>query len=364
MPGSDATTFLDALVAALTHQCAHNSAAEVGPVALLWPDQGEEWAPLLPRLRERMTVLTLGRYDPDAGTGPVAWLRFSVESATVTLPGAMPVPVLYLPGISASALRELDERNGGSQLAILAGLRHRAAVWTRPDRREWTVAAFLTQPPPGLDIELRPGEETATALCRALPLLAAVPLARLREEAPWRATDFDALAGHPPISSEPSIAALIAAGESATVEFKSTIRWDVDLSRENKELELMITKTVAAFLNAEGGTLLIGVADDGTIYGLDRDYQSITRQPRNRDKLERHLMTLFRNHFGDALAVYTRVRFHEIDGQDVCRVSVSPAPEPAFVQAKSGEELYVRFGNATRSLGLRETIRYVRNHWG
>ncbi len=59
--------------------------------------------------------------------------------------------------------------------------------------------------------------------------------------------------------------------ESKTLEFKSTLQWDVHQKQKNKELHHPVLKTVAAFLNTEGGTLLIGVDDEGNVLGLNDD---------------------------------------------------------------------------------------------
>jgi predicted HTH transcriptional regulator len=59
------------------------------------------------------------------------------------------------------------------------------------------------------------------------------------------------------------------------LEFKSSLRWGVPEGGVNKTLEKVIVKTIAGFLNSkDGGTLLIGVADNGTILGLEGDYGS------------------------------------------------------------------------------------------
>ncbi|MCK4661654.1 MAG: ATP-binding protein, partial [Bacteroidales bacterium] len=68
---------------------------------------------------------------------------------------------------------------------------------------------------------------------------------------------------------------LISHGESSTLEFKSTFRWDMKQSKVNKQLVFVILKTIAGFMNNSGGTLLIGVGDDGKIIGLEKDYQNL-----------------------------------------------------------------------------------------
>lgn len=60
--------------------------------------------------------------------------------------------------------------------------------------------------------------------------------------------------------------------ESSTVEFKPAFQWDSRVNQQNDALRLeFFLKPVAAFLNADGGTLFIGVNDDGRICGIDRD---------------------------------------------------------------------------------------------
>ena len=65
--------------------------------------------------------------------------------------------------------------------------------------------------------------------------------------------------------------ALISNRESASLEFKQTMQWDTKLHKRNKELLRACMKTVCAFLNGAGGTLLIGVADSGEPTGLEDD---------------------------------------------------------------------------------------------
>jgi predicted HTH transcriptional regulator len=56
---------------------------------------------------------------------------------------------------------------------------------------------------------------------------------------------------------------LISNGETTRLEFKQTMQWDTKLQKRNPELLRACVKTVCAFLNGEGGTLLIGVTNSG-----------------------------------------------------------------------------------------------------
>jgi Schlafen, AlbA_2 len=73
--------------------------------------------------------------------------------------------------------------------------------------------------------------------------------------------------------------------ESQTIEFKSTLRWDSESQKANKELERAVVKTIAAFLNTDGGVLLIGVDDEKKVLGLEGDYKTLPEKP-NKDGFE------------------------------------------------------------------------------
>jgi hypothetical protein len=167
-----------------------------------------------------------------------------------------------------------------------------------------------------------------------------------------------------PKSADQQVSRLIKAGESATVEFKSSARWDMRENKINKTLEHVIVKTVAAFLNTEtGGTLLIGVDDKGNVVGLEHDYKTLGKK-QNHDAYENWLTTLLLGQFGKDCSPLISITFHNVDGKDVCRVAVKPSPKPAFVREEKGDEqLYIRTGNSTRQLTTKEAIEYNKNRW-
>ncbi len=170
------------------------------------------------------------------------------------------------------------------------------------------------------------------------------------------------LPSRPDPNGEEYVRGLIRGGESDDLEFKSSLRWDLHRECTNKGLEGVALKTVAGFLNASGGTLLIGVADDGQPTGLERDYGSL-RKP-DRDGFENHLQQLFVNAFGEATASNSIVvNFHQIDGADICQVTVEPSDHPVYVERKGQSLFWLRVGNATRSLPIPEAVRYIQTRW-
>lgn len=169
----------------------------------------------------------------------------------------------------------------------------------------------------------------------------------------------------PPRSASPT-QTLIAEGEHERLEFKETIRWDVRLGGENRKLEDIVLKTLAGFANRVGGTLLIGVSDEGEAKGLERDFSCLGG---NRDKFELHLTNLFAKHFGQACrASKIRITFPEVDGMALCRVDMDASAQPVFINVadRSGsvaERFYVRSGNSTQELKLSEATGYIRDHF-
>jgi len=156
---------------------------------------------------------------------------------------------------------------------------------------------------------------------------------------------------------------LIAAGESKTVEFKQTARVNVHTGARDPVMEQMVIRSIAGFMNAEGGTLLIGVADDGDVRGIAPDYKTLSRK-QDPDGFALWLTGLLDNVLGPAAASKVGVRFDDLGTGTVCRVDVEPGAAPAFVRgAKGTADFYVRLNNSTRLLNTAEALEYVRSRW-
>jgi predicted HTH transcriptional regulator len=156
---------------------------------------------------------------------------------------------------------------------------------------------------------------------------------------------------------------LIAEGEDDELEFKSSLRWDFRELTPSKKLEEVIVKTVAAFANSQGGTLLIGVSDSGEILGLEADYLSL--EGANRDKFELHLRTLLSNAFGTAfVSSKLKVLFPTVGDVEICQVDIQPSANPLVLEVKDKhgvrqEKFYVRSGNSSQELSVAEMLPYL-----
>lgn len=157
------------------------------------------------------------------------------------------------------------------------------------------------------------------------------------------------------------IHALIDGREGETVEFKASARWDFQTSKINGLLEQAIVKTIAGFLNHRGGNLLIGVEDSGHLLGLNQDYATL-KAP-NRDGFAQFIMALVKTRLGGSICPFVHILFQEIDGRDVCRVIVEPASQPVYVRTNGESRYFLRTGNATRELDVKEALQHISQRW-
>jgi ATP-dependent Lon protease len=154
---------------------------------------------------------------------------------------------------------------------------------------------------------------------------------------------------------------VIAGGESEAVEFKASFRYDVVTGQANNELVRGPVKTVAGFMNTEGGTLLFGVTDERTAVGIDKDLGLLRRG--DEDGFERAFRQTLIDGLGVEFSPYVRLSFPALDGVRICRVDVSASGKPVFLTGRQGKEFYIRSGNASRPLDPAATHEYIDMHW-
>ncbi|MEJ7569348.1 MAG: type I restriction enzyme endonuclease domain-containing protein, partial [Gaiellaceae bacterium] len=150
--------------------------------------------------------------------------------------------------------------------------------------------------------------------------------------------------------------------EDDEVEFKSTARWDVREAKRNPAIEDAIVKTVAAFLNTEGGTLIIGVGPDRTIVGLELDYPHV--KPANGDGFVNWLTTHLLNAVGSAAVMRTRARIVSHTGAEICRLDVSKSSQPVWAKtSKERRVFFVRMNNSSRAIPKDDLDAYLADRW-
>lgn len=149
--------------------------------------------------------------------------------------------------------------------------------------------------------------------------------------------------------------ALIARGESDLVELKSTLRINLHTGKRDSAMEDSVLKTMAGFFNAEGGTLLIGVADDGSVLGIESDHFS------SEDEMRRHLTEILKRRMPAATLVpqLLDVAFEDCAGKRVLRVGCSRSAIPILVKDGTDEIFYLRMGARTEKLPMSEAMKYI-----
>lgn len=192
----------------------------------------------------------------------------------------------------------------------------------------------------------------------------------------WWARRYTALARYADIRPQPDfkkrqelervVRETIAQGENKWVEFKSSLRWDIKQSQPAPHIEHSAMKTVAAFLNSQGGTLLIGVDDNDKVLGLETtDYKSFNAQGKLSDSWSKHWDTVLRNYLGDAVHNLVTCELVKLDEGTVAIVHVEkPSPKPVWLTNKAkgdAEELYIRRMASTVELKGKELERYLKN---
>jgi type I site-specific restriction-modification system R (restriction) subunit len=156
---------------------------------------------------------------------------------------------------------------------------------------------------------------------------------------------------------------LIKRGESKTLEFKSTLRWNLKENvRDDKFVTHASLKTIAAFLNTEGGDLLIGVGDNGAIVGIEQD------QLETDDKFMLHLAQVVRNGLGDRAGTCIDPKTQLVEEKTVCVVSCQRSPEPVFLRWKGTEtspegDFYVRSGPGSVRLAPDSAEQYIKTRF-
>lgn len=155
--------------------------------------------------------------------------------------------------------------------------------------------------------------------------------------------------------------ALIKNGEDEQLEFKSSCRYDYRQQKPNRALESVIVKTLAGFMNTQGGSLLIGVADDGEILGLEADYNTLHRK--DSDGYTQMVTSLISEKMGTPACRLVRILFHRHEGKEVCRIIVLPSPVPVYVSEEKQARFYVRTASGTREMDVQEAMTFIKLRW-
>lgn len=172
---------------------------------------------------------------------------------------------------------------------------------------------------------------------------------------------YQQLAAEGPAAEEPEeidLEELISGGESDLVELKSTLRVNLHTGQKDSRMEHAILRTLAGFLNKDGGTLIVGVSDDGSPIGLDVDGFN------NEDRMGLHLVNIVNRSIGADVWGFMHANFDDFEDGRVLAVRCEKAPAPVYVKDGNAERFYVRTGPSTTELPVSMAMKYITQRFG
>lgn len=178
---------------------------------------------------------------------------------------------------------------------------------------------------------------------------------------------------------------LISRGENESVEYKSTILWSKDYSKEqiieskSKELNLfgketskiIIARTIAGFLNTEGGNLIVGIKENkdqnkNEIIGIE-DEIPILKDPcidgYRRMIVDEIIRKYFHADIYNHLSKYMKITFPQIDGKTLCWFQIKKSDIKVFLSINKKDYFYIRVDAETREIEGKQMVDYCDKHF-
>ena len=154
------------------------------------------------------------------------------------------------------------------------------------------------------------------------------------------------------------IEGMVLKGESDKLEFKSTLRRNLHTGNFDKNMEHSVLKTIVAYLNSRGGSLLVGVGDSGESIGIEEDQFS------SQDKLRLYFTSMLKNQLGNGCLPYIRYEIYPYKGKSVLKIDCLPSNKRIFLNWLDQEEFYIRHGPSSLRLAGGDLIDYVQHRFG
>ena len=150
----------------------------------------------------------------------------------------------------------------------------------------------------------------------------------------------------------------LASGETKLVEYKETLSLDIQTKTKEKYIEESALKTICAFMNTAGGTLIIGVKDNGDVIGTDHEIDKFHKSP---DKFLLHLKNLIKHKIGEQCYPLIDYELRVFQNAKLLLINCEKSNKEIFM---NGQEFYVRTNPATDRLEGKKMLEYCREHFG
>jgi len=158
---------------------------------------------------------------------------------------------------------------------------------------------------------------------------------------------------------------IISKGENSIVEFKSCLIGSKEKNIEKNSKtnpEFVVAKTISSFMNSEGGTLFIGVEDNGNIIGIETDYLLLTKK-RDKDGYMQKFNEIVIKFIGIECSSCLKILIENVNKKDICIIGIAKSDQPVYVNLQSRKEFYSRFGSNTNLLDTEKAVKYIKNHF-
>jgi hypothetical protein len=179
-----------------------------------------------------------------------------------------------------------------------------------------------------------------------------------------------------------AVRTMIKTGENDRTEFKLQSLWSADLTKEeilasesseirkyrNNTSKFIIARSIAGFLNTDGGDLIIGIQEDRIknsiqAVGIEEDYRKLQEKDRNPDGYRRMIVdSVIQKYLPEIYNTASRfihLSFPSISGRTLCHVHIMPADKPVFVSIGNEELFFIRVDASTRSLTGKVLTQYI-----
>jgi len=157
------------------------------------------------------------------------------------------------------------------------------------------------------------------------------------------------------------IKSILSKTEGHKLEYKSSFRYDYKQNKANTDLSVIVLKTIAGFLNSDGGALIIGIDDNNKILGLEKDYQTLKKK--NSDGYQLAIVQAISESIGAEVCQSLRFSFMKIEEKEICLIHITPFSDPVYIELNNQTHFYIRTGNSTQELDTKRAVEYIRAHW-
>ena len=140
--------------------------------------------------------------------------------------------------------------------------------------------------------------------------------------------------------------------ETDTVEFKQSLVYHPKHNDEPAAQIYNIMRSISGFMNHEGGTLYMGVKDDGTVCGIHNDFDRLSEgcnyvYPKNWDGWSRKVIDSVRQYLGLYAAGLLKIEKEDHGDKTVAKIVIRRSRKPIYV---NNSQLYCRQCNETVQL--------------